>query len=400
MDLKPDTLKNFRLQIPTIVFFGLNEFERIKKAASATGKKALIMIGMGSVKKSGYLKKLEAFLDAEGIEHEVFEGIEPNPKSKTINKAGQKAAEIGADMIIALGGGSVMDGAKGAAIIAKNGGDIWDYCHTKDKKAKKPGSALALICIPTLAATGSEVNGGSVITNTDTMQKSVIHSPVIIPKFAIIDPLLTISVPKTYLVDGAVDIICHCIESYLSCSDNVCIPDYATLGISRTVKLSIERILEDEQDLAARTNLSWASSLAMIGIFSGRQGGWPIHEIEHALSGIYDVSHGLGLAWLMPSLMEFNKNKNSEKIKRFVGFFIHENTSYYSDCDTAIKDFKNWLKNIGALRNLEERLKTKINIDAVAQMTLDIYSNSEGYIFGAVPMYKKDIVWVLKNALD
>jgi alcohol dehydrogenase YqhD (iron-dependent ADH family) len=399
MDLRPNALKNFRLQIPTTVFFGLNEFERVKKAASATGKKALIIIGMGSAKKLGYLQKLEAFLDEEGIKHEVFEGIEPNPKSKTINKAGQKASEIGADMIIALGGGSVMDGAKGAAIIAKNAGDIWDYCYTKDKKAKKPGSALALICIPTLAATGSEVNGGSVITNTDTMQKSVIHSSVIIPKFAIIDPLLTMSVPKTSLVDGAVDIICHCIESYLSCSENVCIPDYATLGISRTVKLSIERILEDQKDLAARTNLSWASSLAMIGIFSGRQGGWPIHEIEHALSGIYDISHGLGLAWLMPSLMEFNKDKNGEKIKRFVGFFIHENTSYYSDCHTAIRDFKTWLKDIGALRDLESELKKRIDIDAVANMTLDIYSNSEGYIFGAVPMYKKDIIWVLKNAL-
>jgi alcohol dehydrogenase YqhD (iron-dependent ADH family) len=397
MNLRPDTVKNFRLQIPTIIFFGLNEFERIKKAASATGKNALIIIGQGSVKKLGYLKKLEDFLDEEGIKHEVFEGMEPNPKSKTINKAGQKAADIGADMIIALGGGSVMDGAKGAAIIAKNGGDIWDYCYTKDKKAKKASSALPLICIPTLAATGSEVNGGSVITNPETMQKSVIHSSVIIPKFAIIDPMLTMSVSKNYIIDGAVDIICHCLESYLSCSDNVCIPDYTTLGITRTAKISLEKILEEEKDIPARANLSWASSVAMIGVFSGRQGGWPIHEIEHALSGIYDVSHGLGLAWLMPALMEFNKDKNAEKIKRFVGFFMHENTSYYPDTDSAIKDFKNWLKNIGALRDLKKELK--IDIEAVANMTIDIYANKEGYIFGAGPMYKKDIIWVLEKAL-
>ncbi len=303
-------------------------------------------------------------------------------------------------MIIALGGGSVMDGAKAAAIIAKTGGDIWDYCYTKDKKAKKANTALPLICIPTLAATGSEINGGSVITNPDTMQKSVIHSSAIIPKFAIIDPMLTMTVPKSYVVDGAVDIICHCIEGYLSCTENISIPDYISLGITRTVKISLEKILEDEKDLAARANLCWSSSMAMMGLFSGRQGGWPIHEIEHALSGIYDVSHGLGLAWLMPAIMDFNKNNNGEKIKRLVGFFMHENTSYYSNCDTAVEDFRSWLKNIGALRNLESELKKKIDIDAVAQMTIDIYSNSEGYIFGAAPMYKKDIILVLENVLN
>ncbi|MEI6092631.1 MAG: iron-containing alcohol dehydrogenase [bacterium] len=390
-------MEKFRYYQPTIVYFGRGEFERIKKAATATGKKALIVIGYGSVKKFGYLQKLENFLKDENIKYEIFEGIEPNPRSETINKAGAQASKMNADMIIALGGGSVMDASKGIAIVAKTGDDIWDYCPAGNKKTKKVTTVLPIICIPTLAATGSEVDGGAVITNYEKKQKSAIHSGLIIPKYAVIDPLLTITVPQDYLIDGAVDIICHCIETYLSCTSTVCIPDQITLGITRTVKTSIEKLLKDPKDIEQREVLSWASSIAMMGMFSGRNGGWPIHLIEHAISGIYDISHGLGLALLMPAVLEFDKPYNEDKIKRFVGYFLHENTSHYTNCDQAISDFKNWLNSIGALRDSK---KYNIDKEAVAQMTIDVYGNNDNAIFGVVPMYKDDIIKILESAIN
>ncbi|MCX6112684.1 MAG: iron-containing alcohol dehydrogenase [Proteobacteria bacterium] len=392
-------MEKFKYYQPTIVYFGRDEFERIKKAAIATGKKALIVTGQGSIKKLGYLQKLENYLKDENIKYEIFEGIEPNPRSETINKAGAQARKMNADMIIALGGGSVMDASKGIAIVAKTGNDIWDYCFTKSKKAKKISEALPIICIPSLAATGSEVDGGAVITNHETKQKAILHSTVVMPKYAIIDPLLTMTVPQTYLVDGAVDIICHCIETYLSCTSDVCIPDQITLGVTRTVKTAIEKLLKDPKDIEQREVLSWASSVAMMGMFSGRNGGWPIHLIEHAISGIYDISHGFGLALLMPAMLEFDKPYNEEKIKRFVGYFLHENTSHYTNCDQAIADFKNWLNSIGALRDPKKHGMDKIDKEAVAQMTIDIYGNDDNAIFGVVPMYKDDIISILNKAL-
>ena len=391
-------MNNFRFFLPTTVYFGIGELERIKKCAPQIGKNALIIIGHGSVKKHGYLGALEKYLDQAGIKHQVFEGIEPNPRSTTINKAGKLAAEIKADMIIALGGGSVMDAAKGIAIVAKSGDDIWDYCSTRERSGKSPCAALPLICIPTLAATGSEVNGGAVITNQETKQKSAIHSQLVIPKFAIIDPELTVSVPRDYLVDGAVDIICHSIETYLSNPKKVSIPDYVTLGIIRTVKNSIEKLLETPSDMEARADLCWSSSVAMMGILSSRQGGWPIHLIEHAISAIYDVSHGLGLAHLIIPILEFNKPYNDKKTLEMIGFMLHENTIHYTDHSKAIEDLKLWLNKIGALRSISGDTVKNIDIKAVAAKTIEVNGNKDGYIYGVVPMYTKDIEKVLEQA--
>ena len=393
-------MDKFKLQIPTTIFFGRGEFIRTKNAAKETGGNALIVIGKGAVKKYGYLSTLEKMLDEENIKHTVFEGIEPNPRSTTINKAAKIARDINADMIIALGGGSVMDASKGIAISAKSGVDVWEYCGYGDRKTKKVTEALPIICIPTLAATGSEVDAGAVITNEELKRKAVLQSTKVIPKFAIIDPDLTATVPTNYIIDGAVDIICHCVESYASNTDNIRVPDYITLGLIKTAKESIEDLLKDSKNMTAREDLSWASSVAMIGILSGRSGGWPIHYIEHGLSGIYDVSHGLGLAWLMPACLKFDLKQNSEKIIRLAGFMLHGNLSHYSDGEKAVADIKTWLHNIGALRDLKQSGIEKIDVSAVAKATIETYSCSdEKCIYGVTPIYEKDIVWILNEAI-
>jgi alcohol dehydrogenase YqhD (iron-dependent ADH family) len=393
-------MEKFRYYMPTTIYFGSNEFERVKKAATATGKNALVVIGKGSVKEFGYLQRLGSCLKSEGIKYEIFEGIEPNPHSTTINKAGAKAKEMKADMIIALGGGSVMDASKGIAVVAKTGHDVWDYCSIRKKNAKKVSEALPIICIPTLAATGSEVDGAAVITNPQTKQKAVMHSSILIPKYAVIDPMLTMTVPMNYVIDGAVDIICHCLETYISCKSKVCVPDQITLGLTRVVKSAIEKVIEDPKNVESREALSWSSSMAMMGLFSGRDGGWPIHEIEHAISGLYNISHGLGLALLMPAMLEFDRPNNEKKIARFIGYFLHENTAHYTNADEAIHHFAKWLHQINAIRDLKKSGLDRVKTEAVASMAIDVYGHDDGYIWGIVPMYKDDIVKVLDRALS
>jgi len=396
-------MDSFKFYLPVTIFFGEGEFARVKKAARDTGKRALIVIGQGSVKKQGYLGRLEKLLDEEKIYHEVFEGIEPNPRSTTINKAGEQARKMNADMVIALGGGSVMDASKGLAIVAKSCDDIWDYCGVSGRKTKKALDALPIICIPTLAATGSEVNYGAVITNPDKKLKSAIHDEKVMPKYAIIDPALTMTVPTDYLVDGAVDIICHCVETYLSNKEDFLVPDYLTLALIRTVKISIEKALENPKDISPRGDLLWASSMAMMRLTSGRNGAWPLHEIEHGISAIYDISHGFGLALVLPATLKFNKQHNPERINKMIGFLLHENSGFYNNVDKAINDLTSWLNKIGALRDLKKGGLKNMDIDLITNSIINTYGDGEKgqeFIYGVAPMYKDDIKTILRLALE
>lgn len=397
-------MQSFKFMIPTVVFSGRNEFERAGKLARSTGKNALIVLGKGSARKHGYLDRLIDCLSKEGVKHTVFEGVEPNPRVKTVNAGGALARKNSCDFIIALGGGSVMDAAKGISVVAKTGGDIWENCGRRGYSPKRITESLPLICIPTLAATGSEVDSVAVISNWETQQKSVIHGESLFPKYAIVDPALTMTAPLHYVTDGAVDIICHCMETYLSSELGAEVQDFFTMGLVRSVKKAIEEVLGLPNMLVeGRDTLCWASSIAMTGILNGRKGGWPIHEIEHSLSGLYDISHGRGLALLMPAMLKFNLKYNSERIKRLIGFTLHENTNYYSDRDgmEAVCDLENWFKSINAIpQDLCSLCGCNVNPEEIAQITIDVYGNDEGNIFSIIPMGKKEIVEVLRFLIE
>jgi butanol dehydrogenase len=390
-------MEKFKLKMPTNIIFGTKEFSKVKNTSKSLGKIALIVIGKGSVKKYGYLENLENILKKENIKTYVFEGIEPNPRRKTINKAGTFAKSIGAEMIIALGGGSVMDASKGIAIVAKEGRDVWEYCMVKGKETRKVKEALPIICIPTVAATGSEVDKVSVITNMETKQKASLHDEKVIPKFAIIDPELIKTVPKNYLVDGGMDVMCHALETYLSSLDKTPLQDYITLSITKTVKDALNNILEEKNMEEERENLCLASSYAMLGILSGRRGGWPIHLIEHSISAIYDISHGLGLSHILIPYLKHIAKENSKKINEFIGFTLHGNLNHYDNTNKAIEDFKLWMEKVGALRDFKIR---KEDLNVIAKNVIDTYSNKDGYIFGLNPIYKEDIIKIISKFTD
>ena len=349
-------MSNFFLHLNTKVYFGIGELSKLG-AVAKTYKSVLMVIGGGSVEKSGILNKAQNALDQKGIKHFLFKGIEPNPKDTTIDRAADFARENKVEAIIALGGGSVMDASKLISVVAKQGGKCWDYAR-HDQKPLKIKEALPIITIPTLSATGSETNIGAVISNSKTKEKYAVHSNICLPYASIIDPELTLSVPSKYLVDGGVDIIVHVLETYLSNNTETPIADNLTLAIAKTAKDSLETILKTknpinkdktivEKSLKARESMAWAASLAINGMLHIQNGAWPLHTVEHAMSAMYDISHGAGLSFLIVPFLEFNKKANP-KIAKFLGYFLKDNLNFYKDnVDQGIKDFLTWQKDIG-----------------------------------------------------
>lgn len=379
-------MNNFKFDMPTKIYFGSGEFLRIKKVLKEyLNKKALLLIGQSSVKKFGYLSKLEDVLNELKIKYEIFEGIEPNPKHTTLNKAASFAKKTNCEFIIALGGGSVMDASKAIAISSISGEDVWKYCHVRGNTTLKVEKALPIICIPTLAATGSECDSGAVISNTKTLQKAVIHDYKVFPKYAVIDPDFLKTVPINYMIDGGVDIICHSLESFFSNEEEFYLQDMFSYSLCRSVKLAIDEIISTKNNSgSARENLFWASSVAMAGFLNGRNGAWPMHEIEHGISAVYDISHGLGLAYIMLAMMEYNLSRASKqylnKILKYIGFFLHGNTSYYLDAEIAFLDYKNYFYSINAIRH-DDKIKN-LNENLICESILSTYGSNDDFISG------------------
>jgi alcohol dehydrogenase YqhD (iron-dependent ADH family) len=255
-------------------------------------------------------------------------------------------------MIVGLGGGSVMDAAKGIAVTAKTGFPIWDYVYTiRSRPVKKITEALPIICIPTVAATGSEADSGGIISNWETHEKTGIWGPVLFPTASIVDPELTISCPPDYTADGGVDIISHVIEGYFTGTSEAYLQDRLSEAVIKTVIKYLPRAIKDGKDLEARTHLSWSSSIALSGLInSGRGGSYPLHALEHVVSAHYDISHGRGLALLLPALMDYTMPARPEKFVELgqnVFDLRFDTDDIQHSAKLSIDAMKGWLASIG-----------------------------------------------------
>jgi butanol dehydrogenase len=345
----------FDFHLPTKIYFGQGKINNIGKYLMPIGQKALIVTGKSSMRNSGILDKVVSQLNKSKIESVTFEGIEPNPRHTTCDKAAELAHQNGCDMIIGLGGGSVMDAAKGIAVAAKTGYSIWDYVYTIQSKARrKITEALPIVCIPTIAATGSEADSGGVITNWETHEKTGIWGSPLFPTISIVDPELTISCPPDYTADGGVDIISHVIESYFTGTSEAYLQDRFSESVIKTVVKYLPRAIKNGNDIEARTHLSWCSSLALSGfVNSGRGGSFPLHALEHVVSAHYDISHGRGLALLLPALMDYTLPARPDKfieLGQNVFELRFDNQDVMHAAKMSIDAMKGWLTSIG--RNL------------------------------------------------
>ncbi|MFI3114774.1 MAG: iron-containing alcohol dehydrogenase [Clostridia bacterium] len=298
-------MTNFNWNFPTELVYGEGRIKELGSIAKNYGKKAMI----ATYERGGFLDPIidtvESSLKEAGIEFVTFTGIEPNPKEHTIDKAIDMFLAEKCDFVVALGGGSVIDGSKYIAAVAYSGGKCWDYVVLGDRTPREYTGAFPIISIPTISASGSECNAGGVLTKADTGEKSFSRSPYRYPKVAILDPVLLASVPESITKDCCLDIFSHLIEHYLSSHAESEFADRLTEGMILTLKENFDKVLKDPKDLEVRGQLALCSIFGWSGLQAlGRVGSIPMHSIEMPLSGVYDLPHGRGMTIVMPPYLE------------------------------------------------------------------------------------------------
>ena len=286
---------NFTYYTPTKVVFGKGAEERTGALVKEQGcKKALIHYGGGSVVRSGLLDRVKASLDKEGVAHIELGGVVPNPRLSLVYQGIELCRKEGVDFILAVGGGSVIDSAKAIAYGLAEEADVWElYDHTRKAKACLPvGTVL------TIAAAGSEMSNSSVITKDEGGVKRGYNDDICRPKFAVMNPELTVTLPAYQTASGCADILMHTMERYFTPNGTMELTDSLAEGLMRTVMSSAKILRDDPKNYNARAEVMWASSLSHNGLTGcGSDGGdWAPHGLEHEMGGMFDVTHGAGLA--------------------------------------------------------------------------------------------------------
>ncbi len=306
---------NFNFYSPTRIVFGRDAEATLTTEASLLGSKILIHYGGGSIKKSGLYDRVLSSLNEAGISYVELGGVKPNPALSLVREGIKLCREEGVTGILAVGGGSVIDSAKGIAVGVPYDGDVWDFYTGKDIDA-----ALPLGTILTIPAAGSEVSNGSVVTDEDTQSKFYCGSDLLKPAFALLNPELTYTLPAYQTAAGMVDMISHVMERYFTNTSSVDLTDRIGESIIRSVIAAAPKVLSNPEDYDARAQIMWAGTMAhndMAGV--GREQDWSSHDIEHELSAQYGVTHGAGLAVIFPAWMKYVYKAN---IQRFIQYAV------------------------------------------------------------------------------
>lgn len=395
---------NFEYYNPTRLVFGAGSLFRLGETAAQYGKHALLVTGGGSVKRNGTFELALKSLTDAGVT--VFEcaDVEPNPRITSVKRGAAIARENDCDLVIALGGGSVMDAAKVIAAAVFYDGDPWDMIFHGQPQPYAPTQALPLITVPTLAATGSEMNCGAVISNEETKEKSFIQNPCLYPRVALLDPELTVTVPKNQTAYGVCDLITHITESYFNGPGNTPIQDRFAEGVILTAMEYGPKAIADGNDLNARAQVQWAATVALNGwIQSGSGGvGYPVHMIEHTVSAYHDIAHAAGLAIINPAWMRFAAQADPARFTQFAERIFDLTPKGADDLECALEGinrFEAFLKSIGCPTRFSELGIDDELLETYARETLRIVNDENGRLPSCPPMSETDIVGVLRAAL-
>ena len=302
---------NFDYLIPTEIIFGKGEIKKLEKKIKNFNR-ILFVWGGGSIKRIGVYKKvIDALKDKTYFE---LSGIKPNPRLSSVKKGIAICRKNDIDFILAVGGGSVIDCSKAIAAGVYYQGDVWDLFMKRAVVEK----TLPIGTVLTLAATASEMNASSVISNEETQQKLPITSNHLRPKFSILDPTYTMTVPRMHTAAGIVDIMSHVFEQYFDNTKGAYLQDRLAEGILKTCIKYGPIVLKNPDDSEARANIMWAGSLALNGLLlSGKQGDFATHKISHAVSAMYDLAHGTSLAILFPNWMQYVMKENVDQFVEY-----------------------------------------------------------------------------------
>lgn len=379
--------------LPTRIIFEVGAVNKLSKEAKKLGKKAMIVTGRHSTKKSGLLDRVKKLLGDGGIEFVVFDKVIPNPLSTHVDEAVKIAIEENVDFVIGLGGGSPIDSAKSIAVAAKNGRNIWDYFDvTKDLK---PNQALPIIAITTTHGTGTEADPFTVITNPETKEKIGTGFDVTFPSVSLVDPEVMLTLPKDQTVYTSMDTFYHCIEAFLNKEANP-YSDLVALDAMKRVVTNLPLAYKNGNDLEARTELTWANTEG--GIVQTVTGVIANHAIEHGLSGYYqEITHGFGLCITGPYLFETLFEDIYQRLA-IVGrevFSVNE----YND-NRAAKLMIAKLRFFQDQFNLNQRLSALgVKRDDLSKMAATAYKTMQGVIEPTPGNLKeKDLLEILEKS--
>ena len=335
----------YTFYLPTKIIFGCGCLGQLGVEAKDLGQKAMVVTYPVVMRQFGILGRVTENLKSNGVEALIFEKVEANPLTQTVDEGAKIAREEKVDIIIGLGGGSAMDTAKGIAVSSSGTEPFWRY--VKREVEVKPGS-LPIIQIPTTASTGSETNSAMAMNNPEAREKMAFNVPQLFARVAVVDPELTVTTPSRLTAQGGVDMFCSAAELYITAEKPSPLTDGILEAIMKMVVEYLPKALAKPDDIEARTQLSWAATIysSQIARIGGGAGYWTCHSIEQAVSSIYHIAHGDGLAALLPAWMEYTLPATRERFSR-LGRDVF-------DKDDGLEATTRWLEKIGMRLKLKD----------------------------------------------
>lgn len=392
-------MKDFKFYAPTRVEFGKGSEEKVAELVKQFGgTKVLLHYGGKSAEKSGLLGKVEASLAAAGIEYVKLGGVVPNPRLSLVRKGIEICKAEGIDFLLAVGGGSVIDSCKAISAGRYFEGDVWDLYLKKTHATKY----MPIGCILTIPAAGSEMSDGSVITNEDGWLKKDYCVDEFRCKFAIMNPEYTFTLPAWQTACGVTDMMMHTFERYFSKDDDMEVTDSIAEALLRTIMVEAHKVMKNPTDYSSRAQIMWAGTLAHNDLTGcGTSGDWATHCLEHELSGMFDVSHGAGLAALWGSWARYTRSENMSRFARFAVNVMGVPQNFRSLEETAeagIQAMEQFFSSIGMPTSIHELIGRDITDAEIEEMADKCSNGGSGTIGGLKVLNRQDMINIYKMA--
>lgn len=392
-------MKNFKYYAPTYVEFGKGTELKVGQLVKQFGgSKVLLHYGGQSAIKSGLLATVEDCLQKAGIEYVKLGGVVPNPRVSMVRKGIEICKQEGIDFLLAVGGGSVIDSCKAISAGRYIDQDVWDLYLRRAEATR----FMPIGCVLTIPAAGSEMSDGSVITNEEGNFKKDYGSDGFRPKFAIMNPELTFSLSKWQTACGVTDMMMHTMERYFSKDDDMEVTDAIAEAILRTCMTEGVKVLDNPTDYNSRAQIMWAGSVAHNDLTGcGTSGDWATHCLEHELSGMFDVSHGAGLAAIWGSWARYTRNENLPRFARFARNVMGVNTQGMSDLEAAeagIQAMEKFYRTIGMPTNLRELVGREVTEDEIAEMADKCSNYGKGTVGFLKTLHRDDMAAIYRLA--
>ena len=387
-------MKNFTFAIPTVVHFGEGQIKRLGAEIDARARNVLVVYGGGSFRSNGVFDAAIAQLKEQGIPWTELPGVEPNPRVATVREGIRLCREKGLDGVLALGGGSAIDCAKGVAAGFFYDGDPWDL----SAKKLTPERALPIFTVLTMAATGSEMDDIAVISNPETNEKESFSGPCCYPAVSILDPTYTYTLPASQTAAGTADIMSHTFENYFSPIETNFLADSLAEAILRSCIRYGPKAIEVPNDYEARANLMWNAAWAINGFLKvGKPVAWSVHRMEHELSAFYDITHGVGLAILTPNWMRYVlSEKTRDRFARYGAAVWSLDASRPAGelAEAAIQRTRDFFSSLGLPAALSE-----LGIGPEHFREMARKARTSGFDKTFVPLSEEDIVNIYRMSL-